>query len=184
MAHLKQATRERHAEVEALMPVLDPALTQAAYIRLLRQLLGVVAPLEAQLLELPIPAAFGLEHRLRAPLLVRDLIALSAPTPVWPTRGMPAAPRLSGLGQGLGTLYVLEGSTLGGQVIGRHLRVALDITAEWGGAYFHAHGEGTGAMWRAFGEALNLWEGDAEEVVAGANLTFGAFADALRGVPA
>ena len=178
MARLKEATRQRHEEVEARMPVLDPGLPLPGYARLLRQLQTVVEPLEAQLLERSVPAAFRLKERLKAPLLARDLAALPA-SPSLP----PLAVRLTGLPEALGALYVLEGSTLGGQVIGRHLR-ARGLTPARGGAYFHAYGPETGAMWRAFSEAMNGWEGEPERVIAGANLTFGAFADVLRPVPA
>lgn len=176
MARLKEATRERHGEVEARMPVLDPGLPLPGYARLLRQLQAVVEPLEAQLRERGLPAAFALDRRLKAPLLARDLAALPAAPRLSPSRV-----RLPGLPEALGALYVLEGSTLGGRVIGRHLR-GRGLTPERGGAYFHAYGPDTGAMWRSFGEAMNGWEGDPERVIAGANLTFGAFAEALRPV--
>lgn len=183
MSRLKQATLHQHQEVEALMPVLDPALSRSAYAQLLCQLLGVVRPLEAHLLTLPIPAALELDLRLKAPLLARDLEALAQDVTTLPVA---AAPPLPGIPGALGALYVLEGATLGGQVIARHLRRTLRVTPERGGAYFSAYGSETGRMWRAFGEAMNreVVPGDEAHVITGARLAFQAFGDALRRVPA
>lgn len=183
MSRLKHATQHQHHEVEALMPVLDPALSRAAYAQILRQLFGVIQPLEAHLLTLPIPAALELDLRLKAPLLTRDLKALAQDIASSPET---AAPPLRGVPEALGALYVLEGATLGGQVITRHLRWTLTVTPEWGGAYFHGYGPDTGQMWRAFGEAMNreVVPGDEPHVIAGARLAFQAFGDALRRVPA
>ncbi|WP_345465797.1 biliverdin-producing heme oxygenase [Deinococcus carri] len=182
MSRLKQATQDQHQEVEALMPVMQPSLSLEAYARLLRQLQGVVEPLEARLLTLTLPAPFGIGLRLKkAPLLMRDLAALPATPPV-----RLAPPPLAGVPEALGALYVLEGATLGGQVITRHLRRHLGLTPERGGAYFHGYGPDTGRMWQAFGEAMNRWGtvGEEARVIGGAQMTFRAFGDALRRVPA
>ena len=57
--------------------------------------------------------------------------------------------------EALGALYVVEGSTLGGQVIARHVRRALGPALAGGGLrYFTAYGARTGAMWRAFCDEL------------------------------
>lgn len=54
----------------------------------------------------------------------------------------------AGLGGRLGTLYVLEGSTLGGQVLCRHLAHRLQLQPHQLG-YLTGHGRATGARWRA-----------------------------------
>lgn len=109
-------------------------------------------------------------ERAKLPLLDADLAAVDVPavtTPLTsPTLDIPAA---------LGALYVLEGSTLGGRVIERHVRQTLDISPESGGSFFHGYGEGTGPMWQAFGRSLEAWvaqHGKGAEVVSGANACF------------
>lgn len=181
MSRLKQATLPQHHEAEALMPVLDPSLTDTDYARLLRQLHGVIQPLEARLLALPIPAPFELDLRVKAPLLIRDLATLPGTRPVTIT-----PPPLPGVPEALGALYVLEGATLGGQIITRHLRQTLGVTPQRGGAYFYGYGPATGTMWRAFGDAMNrlVAPGDEAQVIAGAQATFETFANALREVAA
>ena len=45
-------------------------------------------------------------------------------------------PDLQGVQEALGCLYVVEGSTLGGQVIARHLRQTLGVDPRCGGSFF------------------------------------------------
>lgn len=54
-----------------------------------------------------------------------------------------------------GSMYVMEGSALGGQVIAKVARDSLDIRAHDGGAYFNGFGAATGARWRGFLDLLN-----------------------------
>lgn len=181
MSRLKQATLNQHREVDALIPVLHPTLSRVTYARLLAQLQAVVQPLETRLMVFPMPTAFELHLRLKAPLLARDLECLCPPPPV-----VPAIPQLPGLPEGLGALYVLEGATLGGQIIARHLQRHLGITSQSGGAYFHAYGAATGQKWRTLGDAMNqrVAPEDEERVIAGAQHTFDLFRQVLNGVPA
>ncbi|GGK18529.1 heme oxygenase [Deinococcus malanensis] len=181
MSRLKHSTLAQHLEVEALMPVLHPGLTLPAYAGLLTQIYAAVQPLEAGLQALTLPEPFELPARLKTPLLVSDLQAVSGATPA------PRPPlRPQGVPEALGVLYVLEGATLGGQVIGRHLNSALGLTPETGAAYFHAYGARTGTMWKAFTQAMNREVPiEAEErVIGGAQTAFEAFRRVLAGTPA
>jgi heme oxygenase len=63
-------------------------------------------------------------------------------------------PAVGNVNDGLGVLYVLEGSTLGGQVILRALRAALNISPMAGGQFFASHDKATGAMWRSYLDTL------------------------------
>lgn len=66
----------------------------------------------------------------------------------------PRLPRLPCVASALGSLYVLEGSALGGQLIARRLLERHGLTADKGGAYFTGWGPRTGAMWQAFRHTL------------------------------
>ena len=84
-------------------------------------------------------------------------------------------PELDSIPRVLGCLYVVEGATLGGQVISRHLLANLGITPESGGAFFAGYGAETGPRWKAFGEAITAAAekfGGEDEIVAGATRTF------------
>jgi heme oxygenase len=84
-------------------------------------------------------------------------------------------PDLDTVPQVLGCLYVIEGATLGGQIITRHLLANLGLTAQAGVAFFAGYGAETGPRWQAFGAMLRggaqRWGGE-EEIVASANTTF------------
>ena len=75
-----------------------------------------------------------------------------------------------------GGMYVLEGSTLGGQIIKRHLQKNGD---SWftGSLYFTAYGAETGSFWKTFlqhlGEAAKN-PVDAEQIIESAVQTFSA----------
>ena len=182
MKLLQRETLDLHREVEALMPVMNEALTRRDYLEVLRRLQAVVAPLEAQLDALPLPDELAWPERRKAHLLALDLAVMGegpsnqqAPLSV---------PELTTLAQAFGALYVLEGATLGGQLISRHLGRALGLTPQQGGAYFSGYGPQTGARWRSFGAVLeaSVPAEDAAEVVAGARRTFEAFRSALQGL--
>lgn len=78
----------------------------------------------------------------------------------------------------LGCLYVIEGATLGGRVITRHLQNQLGTTPDSGGAFFDGYGAETGSRWKAFCTMLSQYaDHSADEdrqaaIVAGANRTF------------
>lgn len=84
-------------------------------------------------------------------------------------------PELVTIPQVLGCLYVIEGATLGGQIITRHLQANLGITPETGGAFFAGYGVENGVRWQAFGAMITAAAaqfGGEDEIVASANRTF------------
>lgn len=54
-------------------------------------------------------------------------------------------------------LYVVEGSTLGGQLISRHLQQHLPVLQEAGCQFFQRYGRQAGPMWRAFGHFVTTY---------------------------
>lgn len=83
-----------------------------------------------------------LHARSRRPFLQQDLRALGAGASVAAT----IAP-LPSAAAAWGSVYVMEGSALGGTMISRSL-AAAGLTPDCGAAYFHGWGEATGRMWR------------------------------------
>ncbi len=81
----------------------------------------------------------------------------------------------------MGALYVMEGSTLGGRFIARHVEQVLGLEPGRGDAYFQGHGEATGSLWRETTAAIaEVPEAQAEVVIAAAKRTFAAFGEAIR----
>lgn len=154
---LRQATRDAHGRLERRMPFMAPDFDLAAYRRLLGAFHGFYRPLEA-LLAAPAQAIAGLDwpERVKLPLLARDLRALGMTTAeidaLPPCGGLPA---LHERGRVLGCLYVLEGSTLGGQVVQRLLGQRLGADAGGALAFFGSYGPEVGARWRGFLRCLD-----------------------------
>ena len=94
--------------------------------------------------------------RTRLPHLRADLLALGL-TPA-EVDALPACPAAAGLadtpGRAWGSLYVMEGSTLGGKLIARALAGAPWLPPG-GLAYFDARGADTGRLWRELGLRLD-----------------------------
>ena len=179
---LKEETRHQHQAIEGVVPLLSPDLTLAGYCAHLQALLGFHAPIEEHLAVVLAPNAdlFALPQRLRAAALTRDLAVLGAQA--LPGR-CPIPPELGEAAAAVGCLYVLEGSTLGGQGIARHLQRHFGLQADSGAAFLSGHGEQTGPMWRRFQAALARFiaeipepaqEAAADAVVRGAQVTFSA----------
>jgi heme oxygenase len=93
--------------------------------------------------------------------------------------GGPELPPVPDTDTALGRLYVLEGSTLGGVFIDRHL-ASLPWLAGIGGLHaFSPYGPETGAMWhryRQVTQARVAAGGNADRLVAAARDTFSALA--------
>jgi heme oxygenase len=113
-ASLRAATAHAHARVDQLFSSFDLA-SRAGYARFLQAQAAALLPLE-QALEAGGALAPELDWpaRRRADALLRDLRAWDLPVP----EGEPVVP-IAGTAAVLGTLYVLEGSRLGGAVIRR-----------------------------------------------------------------
>jgi heme oxygenase (biliverdin-IX-beta and delta-forming) len=178
LLRLKQATRSRHAALESRSILLDPSLSRAAYRNCLRRFFGYYAPLELSLLGANRWPDAGLAHPAwqKAPLLAQDLLTLGdTPDQLSQAPQCQTLPDLSTTARVCGCLYVIEGATLGGQIVTRHLADSLAITAQCGGAFFRGYGEHTGSRWKAFGTQLTAFafrSGCDDEIVASANETF------------
>ena len=67
---------------------------------------------------------------------------------------------LGDLAEVLGSLYVIEGSALGGRVIAPQLKRTLGLAQGRGASYFHGFGGETGVMWSNFRVLASLELGD------------------------
>ncbi len=151
------------------------------YANLLARLYGFYEPFEAELDRavtrwgLPV----NVERRRKAPLLVRDLGALGlAPAAVNDLPRCSRIPRPTSPGAALGCLYVVEGATLGGRLIARHVEHRLGFGPRNGAAFFHGYGLDAGPRWRTFCSVLAAESrSDVAEraIVAGAIDTFVAY---------
>ena len=149
---LRQVTAELHRSAERHFGLESRAWDQRAYRAMLERLWGFYAPLENALMRLDWRrCAIRMEVRCKRAWLESDLVSLgAAPEDLSRLEACGALPCLEDVPEGLGALYVVEGSTLGGQVILRTLQDILDISPRAGGLFFSSYGRGTGAMWRDY----------------------------------
>ena len=177
---LRAATANRHAALEARLDVLERFRDRDAYARYLARAHPLYREVENALArhdwnEL----GLDFDSRRKAALIRDDLAALG----MEPEPAGPLVPEWSRRAAAIGALYVLEGATLGGQVISRHLK-SLGLEPGQGASFFNAYGPRTGDMWKAFQESATRGvrsEGDAEPAVAGALAMFDLFAGWMAG---
>lgn len=120
----------------------------------------------------------------RAPLLVRDLHTLGVSEGC--LEALPlcdSLPNHSTPARAFGVAYVLEGSALGGQIVGRIVRDRLGYDRERGAAFFFGEGRHIGEDWRAFGQTCDGYfevHGGQDEAIRAADETFEAMGDWLK----
>jgi heme oxygenase len=178
LKRLKLETRACHLALERQLPLMDPTLSQAAYRHFVGRFYGFYAPLEARL-EASTQwdeCEFDYQGRYKTQRLALDLKALRvAPEEVNLLPQCQDLPALGTASQLLGCLYVMEGATLGGQVISRHLQAHLGVAPDSGGAFFAGYGLETGMRWKSFCVRLHVFAQavDAQDaLIASANQTF------------
>jgi heme oxygenase len=171
---LRAATRAHHQRVDRLID-LRRLGDRGHYQRVLQVLDGFLGGWEACAAGALPPAWHAwLRQRSRRPFLQQDLRVLGVPA-LQRRHPMPLLPNAAAA---WGSVYVMEGSALGGQVITRGLADA-GLRPDSGAAYFHGWGAATRAMW---GEARALLEqqlaepASLEQACRGACATFDALA--------
>lgn len=177
---LRAGTAERHIALEKRLPFFSEALDSKAFARLMQAYYGFYLPLESALRRCSaFPVDFDLGPRLKTPTLRSDLRALGLSSEAIDGLSIcPSLPFVDSHAACLGVLYVLEGATLGGQVLRREIARRLDLDADSGAAFLQVYGEATGRRWRDFIEYLGSRPMDADEreaVVRAAHATFSCF---------
>lgn len=170
MGRLRLETRLEHERVEAAVDIEGRLATLDKYRDLLARFYGFYAAFEP-VLHARLPGEFV--RRSHLPALRRDAEALeiNAQT-LLPAQRLPV---LRDEAEAIGAMYVIEGSTLGGQIISRMLRERLGLCPDCGGAFFSGYGAQNGPMWRTFCEAVEVWSGthgNIDGMVVGARETF------------
>jgi heme oxygenase len=157
---LRAETAERHRAVERDLDLMRPDLTHAEWTRRVARFYGFYAPWEAAV-ERSLTghdlAALAAERR-KLPWLEADLTELQLkPDQRAALPKCSHLPALDSPARVLGSMYVLEGATLGGQVISRHVEATLGLSDGRGYSFFRAYGDATAAMWRSFRQTLSAY---------------------------
>lgn len=174
---LKSQTKELHDKVEASMnsnKIFDQTYTIEDYKNLLQQNALLIAKYEQAAIEVlneELGTSLELDKRVKAEVMQTELAKLGLqydPSVQQDNAGISAA-------KALGILYVIEGSTLGGNVIARALsknEAFKDVSFN----YFSFYKDQTGPMWTKFKTVLDEYvtsEEAKQECIDGANLAYG-----------
>ncbi len=181
---LEQRTEADHRTVESAVPLMHDGLSLGQYTQCLQRMYGIVAAWEERAAEVaPQWLQPALRARQRKALLERDLEWLGVAAK---KDGRPSLPSMNDLPSLLGTMYVMEGSKLGGQLIGRHVEATLHLSSARGNSYFYGNGDRTGLLWKEFCEMLRVRipEDQTEMVVSSAKAMFATFGEWMHGNPA
>lgn len=183
LTELKNQTRPQHDSVEGNpfgKAMMAGTMSIEQYKEFLQKFYGFHLPLEQAL------SAFewsrlgiAFDERRKITLLEQDLRALGM-TDV-EIALLPSAedlPPMNSLEAAVGVMYVMEGSTLGGQIQARQVQKMFGFTAENGAAYFSSYGANVGVMWKGYCEAIvsaaNDNEANESVIISSAKETFAA----------
>ena len=175
MKRLREETAVDHRQLEDRLDISRWFETKDQYRRLMEMFYGFITPMETALASHAWSDS-GLEFgpRRKKHLLNLDLVQLDVSAEALPICS--ELPNLSTFARAWGALYVLEGSTLGGQQIRKIAQQHGTPDSQL--HYFTAYGEDTRRRWMEFGEKLEQYaqtSGKADEIVDGARDTFRAF---------
>ena len=181
LTELRTATAVEHEQVETTLGLMDHQLGRDRLVAVLARLhafwTAAEAGLDAWAHRWPADAeTVAWSRRRRAHLFAADLRALGAEPDA---AALPELPAVEDTDQALGRLYVLEGSTLGGTFISRHLATLPILGHDVRLGAFSPYGAETSAMWHAFRRVTRdrvAAGGDAGRVVGAARATFSALA--------
>jgi heme oxygenase len=174
---LRQETAESHQRLEdnpLSKAILHPSVLIQDYQTYLAALFGVTIACEDQVFPAISHVITDLAGRYKSRLIIDDLLATGlteAEVDALPVYRF----EFSSAAEALGIMYVLEGSTLGGKVLFRHIHEVLGLSPENGASYFWGYGSQTGNLWKSFISSLTQFVDEHEErdaVIHSAKKTF------------
>lgn len=178
LAQLKARTAHQHQQTEDTVDLMRDDFSLEDYRKLLVRFYAFYKSydekLRRSLKENPID--FYGEERFNTPRLVADLKSLGmTDEEISEIENFDDLPVLDSPEKTFGSLYVVEGSTLGGQVISRHLKEKFGFGESNGAAFFSGYGKDTGKKWNDFRAAITEFAENGvnrEEIIKAANETF------------
>ncbi|MEO6589177.1 MAG: biliverdin-producing heme oxygenase [Pyrinomonadaceae bacterium] len=186
LARLKARTAHQHQQTEDGVDLMDADFSSEDYRNLLVKFYVFYKSYESKMLAAlhENPIKLNYEERLNAPKLFADLKNLGmTESEIANVETFNDLPTLDSAEKIFGSLYVIEGSTLGGQYISRHLKEKFGLDETNGIAFFSGYGKETGKMWNAFREAITAFaetSDDHEAIIKSANATFEKIGKALK----
>ena len=171
---LKEGTKNNHQNLEKeLLKRLKIIRSSNEYAELLTHFYSFFGGLELCIdkhLDLNILPDYP--YRRKTSAILNDLRCIDAVLPALAEKS--ALPEIGNHFQALGALYVIEGSTLGGQIICKILRGQVSCIDPAAMSFFSGYGDQTYQMWNVFKQAIDLIKEPEDEnmVIVSANHTF------------
>jgi heme oxygenase len=159
LEELRAATAHCHRRLEKRLDVAHRFSSVSTYRTYLEGMFGFYAPFEQSLsLHAVRRLLTDYEARRKSSLLSQDLGALGVPPDS--IASLPRCPRIplcENEAAALGSLYVLEGTTLGGQVLLPMVEQRLQLTRQSGASYLGSYGQNIPVMWTRFCSVVESW---------------------------
>lgn len=174
-SNIKEATKSAHLQLEkVVVQKLKNIRTKADYADLLKHFYAYFSTIEKAIAPyITTELLPDYSERRNSSYIKKDIEELGFTTDELP---LAVAPQIATAAQALGSLYVLEGSIMGGSIIVQMLAKG-GITE--GVSFFSGYGAETGRMWGTFTAVLNSEadsESDQQAAIQAANDTFSQFA--------
>jgi heme oxygenase len=163
---LRDETRPNHQALEAHIDLLQRVWSLPLYSQFLQKFYGFYGVLEPRIFARDEwrEYHFDVERRRKVPLLQVDLQFLGLDETQIEALPRPQhVPQPANFAEVLGCAYVLEGATLGGQVIVRHFGRELELSPQHGCHFFASYGTEVGKRWQEFLQLLNYYEATPEQ---------------------
>jgi heme oxygenase len=178
---LRKETGKLHAQLEASVDLNRSLGSVSTYRSLLHRYLSVYRPFEDALSGMAdLLNGTSWRYHGKVTLLEGDLLALDPDLRTNQLTRWSALPKFDNPDSALGALYVVEGSSLGGQVIYREVQRRLGLDARSGAAFFFGAGAQTGVAWKEFTVMLDQQISDPELAASAACAMFEAFRHGLQ----
>lgn len=157
---LRNATSELHSSLDSLTDWQQALSSASNYLNLLSAYLRAVEPADAAAAQFlsnsGIPSDF--EPCVRTRWLQADIDAVSQDTNgviQQQFSNKPSFDCITTIPEAIGIQYVLEGSSLGGQILSKRLSSSLGYTPVNGGRFFAGYGDQIFPRWKAFSSWAN-----------------------------
>lgn len=155
---LKSQTTQEHQQAEKTLPLFRPEFTPSEYKKLLNRFLSFYTGYEKAMQQWRNLPLSNMDQRLeRSLFLKKDLQAFDE---ILNSKALDNF-KIENLPQALGAMYVVEGSSLGGQVIYKHLKEKLGLQDHVLN-FYRGYGVDTGKNWIEFKNYLNSFSNESE----------------------
>jgi heme oxygenase len=177
LKNLRAETSGSHKDLEdneRSKGILSPEVSMKVYQAYLAKMYGVVAACERDVYPMLTSLFDDLEQREKSHLILQDLAVTGMDEAAIEALKIHSF-NPANMAQALGIVYVMEGSTLGGKVLFKHIQKVLGLNESSGAAFFWGYGADTGMMWKSFVSIFSdyaVLENVQRDVIESANETF------------